>query len=155
VAVRGQSVAEIVHQHWTKFGRNFYSRHDYEALDIDAANGIIKHLRTRLNKLPNKSFGGQQISIADDFAYTDPVDHSVSQHQGIRIRFSDSSRIIFRLSGTGTEGATLRIYLETYESDLAKLHLDAQDALADLIAIARQLAEVKQRSGREAPAVIT
>ncbi len=155
LAVRGQSVAEIVHEHWAKYGRNYYSRHDYEALDIDAANGIIEHLRASLTQLSNRSFGGRQISIADDFAYTDPVDHSVSQHQGIRIGFSDSARIIFRLSGTGTEGATLRIYLEQYESDLAKLHLDTQDALADLIAIATQLAEVKQRSGREAPTIIT
>ncbi len=155
LAVRGISVAEIVHEHWANYGRNYYSRHDYEALDIDVANGIIAHLRDSLNQLRDRSFGDLQISHADDFSYTDPVDGSVSQHQGIRIGFSDSSRIVFRLSGTGTEGATLRIYLEKYESDATKLHLDTQGALADLISIAKRLCEVEQRSGREAPTVIT
>ncbi len=155
LAARGQSVAEIVHQHWAEFGRNYYSRHDYEALDIDAANGIIEHLRAQMQMLPGQSFGGRQVSLADDFAYTDPVDHSVSQHQGIRIGFSDSARIIFRLSGTGTEGATLRIYLEAYESNQTKLNLDTQDVLADLIAIAKQLTDIEQRTGRKSPTVIT
>ncbi len=155
LAVRRRSVAEIVHEHWAEFGRNYYSRHDYEALDGDPAQGIIEHLRAELNGLPGKSLGGRQINLADDFTYTDPVDRSVSQHQGIRIGFSDDSRIVFRLSGTGTEGATLRVYVEQYEADRARLHLDTQDALAELIAVAERLAELKLRTGRNAPTVIT
>jgi phosphoglucomutase len=155
VAVRKQSVGEIVREHWKKFGRDYYSRHDYEGMDLAAGEGILAHLRGQLAGLPGQSFGGYTVSAADDFSYTDPVDGSVSAQQGIRIRFDNGSRIVFRLSGTGTEGATLRIYLERYERDPALHGQDTQAFLADLITLAEQLGEVKQRSGMAEPTVVT
>ncbi len=155
VAARKQSVEAIVREHWAKFGRNVYSRHDYEGLPTDAANGIMVLLKAGFATLSGKQFGSYTVKLADDFSYTDPVDGSVSTGQGVRILFEDGSRIVFRLSGTGTEGATLRIYLESFEPDVGKHHLDAQDALAELIGIALQLTELRQRTGREAPTVIT
>jgi len=155
LAVRQIPVGDLVRDHWRQFGRDYYSRHDYEALDFDIANGIMQELRDNLPNLPGKSFSGQQIGNADDFSYTDPVDGSFTEKQGIRIFFEDGARLIYRLSGTGTEGATMRIYLERYEADPAKQGLDPQDALKDTIAIAEELSQVKQRSGRKAPDVIT
>ena len=155
VATRGQSVAEIVRAHWREYGRNFYSRHDYEAVDSDAANGLMDNLRDKLEALKNRRFGSYTIADADDFAYTDPVDGSTSARQGIRLLFADGSRIVLRLSGTGTEGATLRVYLERYEPDATKHDQDTQDALQDLIAIAEEIAEIKARTGRDRPTVIT
>ena len=163
LAARKQSVEEVVREHWARFGRNVYSRHDYEGLPIDAANGVMQRLHDRFAELQacpeqdrgGAQFGHLQVRRCDDFSYTDPVDGSVSQGQGIRILFVDGSRIVFRLSGTGTEGATLRIYLESYEPDISKHHLDAQQALATLISIALGISELRQRTGRERPTVIT
>lgn len=155
LAARKQSVEAIVREHWAKFGRNVYSRHDYEGLPTEAANGLMKHLHDSFAELQGKSFGQYQVLFCDDFSYTDPVDGSISTGQGVRIGFTDGSRIVFRLSGTGTEGATLRIYLEAYEQDVSRHHLDAQSALAELIAIASQISGLPVRTGREQPTVIT
>ncbi|MDD2722107.1 MAG: alpha-D-glucose phosphate-specific phosphoglucomutase [Gallionella sp.] len=155
VAARKQSVETIVREHWAKYGRNFYSRYDYEALPTEAANGVVAHLRDSFATLPGQTFGNYTVGTCDDFSYTDPVDGSVSTKQGIRILFTDGSRIIYRLSGTGTEGATLRVYLEAYEADVSRHGLDAQEALKELIGIALQLSELKARTGREQPTVIT
>ena len=155
LAVRKQSVEAIVREHWAKFGRNFYSRYDYEGLPTEDANGVMTHLRDNFAALTGKQFGKYTVATCDDFSYTDPVDASVSKNQGIRILFSDGSRIIFRLSGTGTEGATLRVYLEAYEADVARHHLDAQDALKELIQIGLNISELIARTGRQQPTVIT
>ncbi|MGR9045572.1 MAG: alpha-D-glucose phosphate-specific phosphoglucomutase [Gammaproteobacteria bacterium] len=155
IARKRQPVADIINDHWLKFGRDFYSRHDYEAVDTETANGIVEHLRTLLPTLPGQSFGEYTVKYADEFCYTDPVDGSLSKNQGIRIGFENGSRIVFRLSGTGTVGATLRIYLERYEADSSRHGLDAQLALSDLIGLAEQLCEVKKRTGRTEPTVIT
>jgi len=148
LAVKQTPVSELVQAHWRQFGRDYYSRHDYEALDSDLANGIIQKLRDGLPSLPGKSFAGQTVANADDFSYTDPVDGSFTDKQGIRIFFEDGARLIYRLSGTGTAGATMRIYLERYEPDANKQGLDPQEALKDTIAIAEELSQVKQRSAR-------
>ena len=155
VAARGESVEAIVRDHWRRFGRNFYSRHDYEGVDTAAANGLMAHLRASLATLPGQTMNGALIASADDFAYTDPVDASVSTAQGIRVGLADGSRIVFRLSGTGTEGATLRVYLERYEPDVAQHGVETQAALAGLIALADTLAGIVQRTGRTQPTVIT
>lgn len=155
LAVRKQPVETIVREHWVKYGRNFYSRYDYEGLPAEAANGVMAHLRDSFISLGGKQFGKYTVNTCDDFSYTDPVDASVSKGQGIRILFTDGSRIIFRLSGTGTEGATLRVYLEAFEADVSRHHLDAQTALAELIKIAINISELKTRTGREQPTVIT
>jgi phosphoglucomutase len=155
LAARKQSVEAIVREHWAKYGRNFYSRYDYEGLPTEAANGVMQHLRASFAALTGKQFGKYTIKTCDDFSYTDPVDGSVSKAQGIRLLFADGSRIIFRLSGTGTEGATLRVYLEAFEADVSRHHLDAQVALKELIAIALQVSELQSRTGREKPTVIT
>ncbi|MGE5505268.1 MAG: alpha-D-glucose phosphate-specific phosphoglucomutase [Actinomycetota bacterium] len=153
LAARKESVAAIVKAHWATFGRNIYSRHDYEGIDTGAANGLMDHLRGL--GLAGKQLGAYTVALHDDFAYTDPVDGSVSTKQGVRIIFTDGSRIVFRLSGTGTEGATLRVYLERYEPDPARQDQDPQAALADLIAIAGEVAEIEKRTGRKQPTVIT
>jgi phosphoglucomutase len=155
LAARGESVEAIVRDHWRRFGRNFYSRHDYEGLDTAAANGLMAGLRSALATLPGQTVNGALIASADDFAYTDPVDASVSSAQGIRIGLADGSRIVFRLSGTGTEGATLRVYLERYEPDVAQHGVETQAALAGLIALADMLAGITERTGRTEPTVIT
>jgi len=155
LAVRKQSVEAIVREHWEKYGRNVYSRHDYEGLRTDAANGVMQHLHDSFADLQGARFGAYEVLFCDDFSYTDPVDGSVSTGQGVRIGFVDGSRIVFRLSGTGTEGATLRIYLEAFEPDVTKHHLDAQTALSELIGIALQISELRARTGREQPTVIT
>ncbi|MFO1131558.1 MAG: alpha-D-glucose phosphate-specific phosphoglucomutase [Hyphomicrobiales bacterium] len=151
LAKRRQSVAEIVTGHWREYGRNFYSRHDYEEVDAAAANGLMKALRDRLPSL----IGQHGIGMADDFAYDDPVDGSRTTGQGIRLIFADGSRIIYRLSGTGTAGATLRVYIERYEPDPHRHGTETQAALADLIALSRSIAEIEARTGRAAPSVIT
>lgn len=155
LAVRKQSVETIVREHWAHFGRNVYSRHDYEGLPNEAAQSVMSYLQGNFSTLSGMSFGKYTIKFCDDFSYTDPVDSSISSKQGVRIIFTDGSRIIYRLSGTGTEGATLRIYLEAYEADVSRRTLDAQVALAELIQIALQISELKQRTGREQPTVIT
>ncbi len=155
LAVRKQSVEEIVTEHWQTYGRNYYSRHDYEAVDTTQANTLMSNLRQLVLTLKGKQFGGYTVEYGDDFSYTDPVDGSVSQNQGIRIGFTDGSRIVFRLSGTGTQGATLRVYLESYEPDASKHNLDSQQALASLIDIAEEIAHIRQYTGMDKPTVIT
>jgi phosphoglucomutase len=155
LAVKRQSVAEIVREHWHRFGRNYYTRHDYEGIDSAAAEGLVDHLRILLPSLPGQTLGAFKVAFADDFAYTDPVDGSVSKHQGIRIGFECGSRIVLRLSGTGTQGATLRVYIEQYEADSARHDQPVQQALAPLILIARELAQIEARTGRAEPDVIT
>lgn len=155
LAVRQQSVAEILAEHWRRFGRNFYTRHDYEAVDATAADGLMDHLRILLPDLPGRHLGDQTVSYADDFAYTDPIDGSRSERQGIRIGFESGARIVFRLSGTGTEGATLRIYLEFFEPDPERHGQETQEAMQPLILIARDLAQIQARTGRLEPDVVT
>jgi len=155
MAARNESVAEIVTKHWAEYGRNYYSRHDYEEVDTEAANGLVAALREKLASLPGQSFGALKVAAADDFAYHDPVDGSVSKNQGVRVLFEGGSRVVFRLSGTGTSGATIRVYVERYEPDPAKHGIETQTALADLIAVANEISELKTRTGRDKPTVIT
>ncbi len=155
LAVRGETAFDIVKQHWAEYGRNYYSRHDYEGIETDAANGLMDALREKLATLPGSTFGDLTVKEADDFAYHDPVDGSVSRNQGVRIMFESGSRVVFRLSGTGTSGATLRVYLEHFEPDPARHEEDTQKTLAGLIAYAEHIAGIKERTGRDAPTVIT
>ena len=155
LAVRKQSVADIVKEHWAEFGRNYYSRHDYEGVESDRANTLMGNLREKTATLKGETFGNYTVDYADDFSYTDPVDNSISQKQGIRIGFTDGSRVVFRLSGTGTQGATLRVYLESYEADTAKHGIETQDALGELIQIADEIAQIQTLTGRDKPTVIT
>ena len=155
LAVRKESVQSIVESHWRRFGRNYYSRHDYEGVDSDAAHSLMEKLQQQTGQLKGKRYAGYEVAFNDDFAYTDPVDGSVSEHQGIRIGFSDGSRIVYRLSGTGTEGATLRLYVERYEADPDRQLQDTQQALAELIRIADEIAGIRQHTGRDKPTVIT
>ncbi|CDP50867.1 Phosphoglucomutase [Devosia sp. DBB001] len=155
IAARKQSVDQIVRQHWKTYGRNYYTRHDFEEVDAVIANKLVDDLRAQLPGLVGKSFGNLKVSYADDFSYTDPIDGSVSPKQGIRIGFEDGSRIVLRLSGTGTVGATLRLYVERYEPADGQHDLETQAALEPLIALAEQLAGIKARTGRQAPDVIT
>jgi phosphoglucomutase len=155
LAVRGQSVAEILAEHWAKFGRNYYSRHDFEAIESAKADAMMAALRGSLAGLKGRAIEGMVIAGADDFAYSDPVDGSVSAQQGVRILFEDGSRIVLRLSGTGTEGATLRLYLERYAAGPQGLDLDPQEALAPVIRAAHALAGIEGFTGRVAPDVIT
>ena len=155
LAVRDASVEEIVRDHWRRFGRNVYSRHDYEAIATDKAEILMAGLRQQLPTLAGSSIEGLKISSADDFCYTDPVDGSRSEKQGIRILLEDGSRVVFRLSGTGTEGATLRVYLERYVADVSLHHVPTQEALAPLIALAEKLARIAELTGRTSPDVIS
>jgi len=156
LAVRREAVSDIVRGHWRKYGRNFYSRHDYEGIDSTAAEALMQNLRNLGAFLgQGRRFRNYEVAFTDDFAYTDPEDGSVSTKQGIRIGFTDGSRIVYRLSGTGTEGATLRIYIERYEADPERHDQDTQDALADLIEIARHLAQIDAWTGHIHPTVIT
>ncbi|NJM82066.1 MAG: alpha-D-glucose phosphate-specific phosphoglucomutase [Tabrizicola sp.] len=155
LAVRKQPVADILGEHWATYGRNYYSRHDFEAVATDRADAMMAALRASLAGLPGRTVEGMTVSAADDFAYTDPVDGSVSQKQGVRVLFADGSRIVYRLSGTGTEGATLRVYLERYAAGPDGLHLDAQEALAPVIRAAHTLADIGAHTGRSDPDVIT
>lgn len=155
MAARNESVEEIVKSHWAEYGRNYYSRHDYEEVDSEAANLLITALRDKLATLPGQSFGALKVATADDFAYHDPIDGSVSKNQGIRILFEGGSRVVFRLSGTGTSGATIRVYVERYEPDASRHAIDTQEALADLIAVADQISDLRKRTGRDKPTVIT
>jgi phosphoglucomutase len=155
LAATGKSVEQLVSEHWARFGRNYYSRHDYEAVDATAADGMMAALRAKLPKLAGQTLGGFRVSLADDFVYTDPVDGSIASRQGVRIIMTDGSRIVFRLSGTGTEGATIRLYLERYEADPARHNLETQQALSGLVAIADGVSELRQRTGRQQPSVIT
>jgi phosphoglucomutase len=153
LASRRQSVHDIMHDHWQTYGRNYYSRHDYEEVDAEAANALINDLRSNLVGLKGRKAGTLTVTAADDFAYHDPVDGSDTAKQGIRIIFDDGSRVVYRLSGTGTAGATLRVYIERYEP--SRIGLETQQALGDLIAFARNVADISARTGRSAPSVIT
>ncbi len=153
LAARRQPIGEIVREHWQKFGRNYYARHDYEAVASDAANKVMDELRGGLSNLPGRVVSGLTVEAADDFAYHDPVDGSSSAHQGIRIMFEGGSRAVLRLSGTGTEGATLRVYLERYDAEA--LDQDPTEALAPIVAAVETLAGIKEKTGREKPDVVT
>jgi phosphoglucomutase len=155
LAERQQSVEHIVQEHWKTYGRNYYSRHDYEGIDSDRAHAMIDKVRTLVPTLKGQQFGRYEVAYGDDFAYTDPIDGSVSQKQGVRIGFTDGSRIVMRLSGTGTQGATLRLYFESYEPDVTQQNQDVQQALGELMAIAEQVASVRENTGMDKPTVIT
>ena len=156
LAARREGVEDVVRAHWARFGRNYYTRYDYEGVASDAAGGLMAALRGRLPALAGATLDdGLTVEAADDFAYHDPVDGSTSERQGVRVLFAGGSRVVYRLSGTGTEGATLRVYVEAYEPEPARQSLDAQDALRPLVDVALALAEVRERTGREAPTVIT
>jgi phosphoglucomutase len=151
LARKKQSVAEIVNAHWREFGRNYYTRHDYEEVASEKAEALMKNLRGSLASLQGK----HGIASADDFAYTDPVDGSFTEKQGVRLQFENGSRIVYRLSGTGTSGATLRVYIEKYEADAAKLTQDTQETLAELIDLSRSIPGIETHTGRATPDVIT
>lgn len=155
LAVTRKSVADLMNDHWAEYGRNYYSRHDYEDVDSGIANDLMDALRARFDDLKGQSFGPLVVSSADEFWYDDPVDGSHSAGQGIRIGFTSGGRVVFRLSGTGTVGATIRVYLEELETDPAQMNKDAQDALAPIIAAAEAIAQVRAKTGRDAPNVIT
>jgi len=155
LASRRQGVDEIVRDHWAIYGRNYYTRHDYEEVDSAVANKLMDDLRMQLPQIANATYDGLKVSYADDFTYHDPVDGSVSTNQGIRVGFADGSRIVLRLSGTGTVGATLRLYLERYEPAHGQHDLDTQSALSFLIALSDRIAGIRERTGRDAPSVIT
>ena len=155
LAVRGGSVAEILAQHWAKYGRNYYSRHDYEAIETARADAMMADLRAKLPKLTGQTVQGMTISAADDFSYSDPVDGSISARQGVRVVFEGGARIVFRLSGTGTSGATLRLYLERYQAGPEGLDSPFQTALAPVIAAAEEIAQITANTGRTAPDVIS
>jgi phosphoglucomutase len=148
-----QSVEQVVRAHWQRFGRSYYQRHDYEALAADAAGKMIAHLRERLPALAGVAFAGSEIATADDFSYTDSVDGNVSARQGIRLLLADGSRVVCRLSGTGTEGATLRLYVERYREDGGDGEID--EVLAPLVEAAKELLELREYCGRDEPTVIT
>jgi len=151
------SIADIVTAHWAKFGRNFFTRYDYEEVESEGANKMIAYLKDLLAKPETNGMkiGNYTISKCDDFEYTDPIDHSISKNQGIRFVFSDGSRIIFRLSGTGAAGATIRVYIDKYEQELKHQDKDAQEQLKDLVAVALELSQLQKFTGRERPTVIT
>lgn len=155
LAIRNESVKDIVNEHWQEYGRNYYSRHDYEAIDTESANQLMTNLQEKVKSLTGSKMGSLTVSYSDDFCYTDPIDNSVSDHQGIRIGFNNGSRMVFRLSGTGTSGATLRIYYESYETNPKKMNLDTQLALQELIELSLDISNLKQLTGRNQPTVIT
>ncbi|CAM8669796.1 Pgm Phosphoglucomutase [Paracoccaceae bacterium] len=155
LAVRGLSVAEIMADHWTRFGRNYYSRHDYEAIETSRADAMMAALRASLPSLPGRQMAGLTVTAADDFYYEDPVDGTVSKGQGVRVMFEGGARFVMRLSGTGTEGATLRLYLERYAPGPLGLDLDPQEALAPVIAAAEAIAGIAEQTGGLSPDVVT
>jgi phosphoglucomutase len=154
LAVRRQSVEALVQKHWRKYGRHYYSRHDYENLEGSDCDSLMAALRNELPHLKRRRPGSLEVTQCDDFAYVDPVDGSRTDHQGIRIIFSDDARIVFRLSGTGTEGATLRVYLELFERDPLRQNLATQDALGDLTALAQELGRIEKWIGCRSPTMI-
>ena len=155
LAARRQSVADIVRDHWQQYGRDVYTRHDYEGVSVKGANALVAQLRAATTEMTGQHYGDYEVELCDDFSYTDSVDSSVSAQQGIRILFTSGARIVYRLSGTGTEGATLRVYIEQPEKDPAKMDKDPQQSLAELIALSRSIAEIERFTGRTAPSVIT
>lgn len=155
LAVRKISAEQLAREHWTKYGRNYYARHDYEAIESEKADALMAQLQGSLQTLSGQSFGSLTVMEADNFSYTDPVDGSVSQKQGIRVLFKNGSRVVFRLSGTGTQGATLRVYLERYEPADGTIDAKTPDMLANLIAAAEAIAKIEHHSGRTSPDVVT
>ena len=155
LAARRQSVAEVMAAHWQEFGRNYYSRHDYEEVDSDAAHALMEDLRARLDRLEGQTFGALRVAEAEDFSYTDPVDGLVTARQGIVVSFDGGARVVLRLSGTGTAGATLRVYLERYVAGPEGLQQDPQTALRGVIDAAEALCALHARLGRTAPDVVT
>lgn len=155
LAVRKISVDQLAREHWAKFGRNYYARHDYEGLPTEHADALMAELNGSLGGLPGKALGSLTVSTADNFSYLDPVDGSTSKNQGVRVLFEGGSRVVFRLSGTGTEGATLRVYLERYEPVGGDLDRETPDMLADLISAADAIAGITRHTGRTAPDVVT
>jgi phosphoglucomutase len=155
LAARDESVAEIVRGHWRKFGRNVYSRHDYEGIETAKADWLFAELRRKLPEFPGQGIPGFLVEAADDFAYTDPIDGSRSERQGIRVLLQGGSRVVFRLSGTGTEGATLRVYLERFVADAALHGIPTQTALSPLVELAERIADIAAITGRKAPDVIS
>lgn len=155
IAVKQQSVEQITRSHWAIFGRHYYTRHDYEAIDSQRAEKLMDNLRSLAPQLEGKKYGSHIVKFSDDFSYRNPIDHSITEHQGIRIIFTDESRIIYRLSGTGTEGATLRVYIEKYENNPEKHSNDTQEMLADLINIAGEVADIHALCQKNKPDVIT
>jgi phosphoglucomutase len=155
LAELGKPADQIVRDHWASFGRDFYARHDYEDLETKAANDLMDNLRRKLSDLPGQRFGGLTVETCDDFSYTDPVDGSVTPRQGIRILFREDARVVFRLSGTGTSGATLRVYLERFESDVSRHDVPVAEVLAPVTKAANDISEIIRYTGREAPSVIT
>jgi phosphoglucomutase len=155
LAVRKMSVEALLKELWHHYGRTFYGRHDYEGIETPAADGLMAELRAGLASLPGQVIAGRRVASADDFAYLDPVDGSRSDRQGVRLEFEDGSRIVYRLSGTGTSGATLRVYLERYEPNPAYHDLPATEALADLAAAASAFAGIARHTGRVAADVVT
>ena len=149
------SIAQVVQNHWREYGRHYYSRHDYEGVPSEAAAKVFEKLKESLASLAGQTFGELKVAMADEFSYTDPVTGETSAHQGIRILFENDARIIFRLSGTGTSGATIRIYFEKYEPDTAKQNDDSQHALQTLINAALQISQLAELTGRAKPSVIT
>ncbi len=152
---RGQTVESLVRAHWRRYGRHYYSRHDYEGIDPEAAQRLMQDLRRRLPHLGECRFASSEASLCDDFSYVDPVDHTVAEAQGIRIIFGERARIVYRLSGTSTDATTLRVYLERYERDPSLHDLDTQETLLDLAALARQIARIEEGTGRRQPSLIT
>jgi len=155
LAVKKQSVAEILKEHWAEYGRNYYTRYDYENIESQGANALMQHLNDQFDCLPQQKWSDFEVLKCDNFSYTDPIDGSVSRKQGVRLLFVNGARIIYRLSGTGTAGATLRVYIENYESGIEKQHQDTQLALAEMIDIAKKIAKIKEFTGRDKPTVIT
>ena len=155
IAIKQQSVEEITRSHWSRYGRHYYTRHDYEAIDIDVANALFDNLRGKIQTLHGKTYFGNKVVLCDDFSYTDPVDSSITTNQGIRILFANESRIVYRLSGTGTQGATLRVYIERYITDTSQHNEPTQTMLAELIQVAADIAQIPQRTKRTTPDVIT
>ena len=149
------SVKALLENHWTQFGQNYYTRHDFEEIETDKANAVMTHIKAQLPSLAGQTLGAFTVQSADDFSYHDSIDGSVSHHQGLRVQFTDGSRIVYRLSGTGTVGATIRMYIERYEGDARQHGQDTQKALAELIQLAYRLAKIEQLTGRSAPNVVT
>jgi phosphoglucomutase len=155
IAVKKQPVSEIVKNHWLKFGRDYFTRHDYENVDSASAHEMFSQLKEKISSLAGKVIGGITIDSADDFQYIDPVDNSITTAQGVRVYLNNGGRIVYRLSGTGTQGATLRVYVDCYQNNPELLAQDTQDALSDLILVAEKIADIKAFTGRENPDVIT